>query len=208
MSFKNELCVLGFLALLLLGAASLIIKDSQASEKKDVEFEVIALGDQSGYDEESYLVVRTEVEWAKVWEKHTALYMPATPYPEIAFSENMVICAFMGKRPTTGYSISVERMWTEERRMCVEITKSSPQKNVIVGEVLTYPYVFASLERTDLEVVFNVIEENGMISEYTVPEFPMMAFTLTAFMVLSVAMVALTCKARRNHHSARICRAI
>lgn len=200
MSFKNELCLVGFLVLLMLGTTSLIIEGSQASTEQDVQFKVIDWGDRSGYTEETYLIVRTEAEWAKAWEKHTALHIPKTQHPKIIFSRNIVICAFMGKCPTTGYSISVERIWTDGERIHVEIAKYSPPKNAI-GQVVTHPYVFTSLERTDLEVVFRVTEEDGTINEYILPEFPMVTFALIAFMVLSAAMVALTRKPRGNHHN-------
>ena len=204
MRFKNELCLVGFLALLMLGTTSPIIEGSQASTEQDVQFKVIDCGYQSGCMEETYLIVRTEAEWIEVWEKHTALYMPKTQCPKIFFSKNIVICAFMGNRPTTGYSISVERIWTDGERIHVEIAKYSPPKNAIVGEVLTHPYVFTSLERTDLEVVFRVTEEDGTINEYILPEFPMAIFALVAFMVLSAAMVALTRKPLENHHNSMI----
>jgi len=201
MRFKYEFCLVGFLALLVLGITSVIIEGSQASTKQDVEFKVVDWGDQSGYNEETYLVVKTEAEWAKVWAKHTAPHMPTTPYPEIIFSKNMVICAFMGERSTTGYSISVKRIWAEEERIHVEIAKSSPPENLVVSEVITYPYVFASLERTDSGLIFTITEENGTVNEVAIPEFPVMTFTLTAFIVLSAAIVALTRKTRRNHHN-------
>jgi len=204
MRFKNELCLVGFLVLLMLGTTSLIIEGSQASTEQDIQFKVIDWGDHSGYLEEAYLIVRTEAEWAEVWEKHTALCMPKTQCPKIVVSKNMVICAFMGQRPTTGYSISVERIWTDGERIHVEIAKYSPPKNAIVGEVLTYPYVFTSLERTDLEVAFRVTEEDGTVNEYILPEFPMVTFALVSFMVLSAAMVALTRKPRGNHHNSMI----
>jgi len=200
MRFKYEFCLVGFLALLVLGVTSVVIEGSQASTKQDVEFEVVDWGDQSGYSEETYLVVKTEAEWAEVWAKHTAPHVPI-PCPEINFSKNMVICAFMGERRTTGYSISVRRIWTDGERVHVEIAKYSPPKDAIVGQALTYPCVFASLERTDLELIFTITEENGMVNEVTIPEFPVMMFTLTAFIVISAAIVALTRKTQRNHHN-------
>jgi len=201
MRFKYEFCLAVFLALLVLGITSVIIEGSQASTKQDVEFEVVDWGDQSRYNEETYLVVKTEAEWAEVWAKHTASHMPTTPYPEINFSKNMVICAFMGKRPTTGYSISIRRIWAEGERIHVEIAKSDPPENLVVSEVITYPYVFASLERTDWRVIFTITEEDGTVNEVAIPEFPVMTFALTALMVLSAAIIALTRKTRRNHHN-------
>lgn len=187
----NVLCVAVFLALLLLSSTSSILKVSKTLENRDLEFQVIDQGYISGYCEETYLVVRTEDEWAEVWEKHTTLHMVKMPYPEIIFSENIVVCAFMGERCTTGYSISVERIWTDEERIHVEITKCKPPEDAIVGEAFTYPYVFASFKRTELEIVFNITEEDGTIKEHILPEFTMVAITLTAFLFLSAVMVAL-----------------
>lgn len=195
---KNQLCVAVFLTLLSLSIASLVIKESQALESQDVEFKVIDCGDVSGYCEETYLVVKTETGWANVWEKHTRPYPAATAYPKINFSKNMVICAFMGERPTTGYSISLQRIWTEEEKMCAEIDKRNPPENFMVSEVITYPYIIASLQRTDLEIVFNITEEDGTTNEYILPEFTMMAFALTAFIVISTTMVVLTRKTQKN----------
>jgi len=201
MRFKYKFGLVGLLGLLVFGIASVVIEGSQASIEQDVNFEVVDWGDQSGYNEETYLVVKTEAEWAEVWAKHTAPHKPATLYPEINFSKNMVICAFMGKRPTTGYSISIRRIWAKEERIHVEIAKSAPPENLAVGEVITYPYVFASLERTDWGVIFNITEEDGAVNEVAIPEFSVAAFILTAFMVLSAAVIALTRKIQRNDHN-------
>jgi hypothetical protein len=192
MRFKSELC-LAALVSLALGATSAIINESQASAQ-DVEFEVIGGGGLSGYVEETYLVVRTEAEWADVWEKHAAIYLSEIECPEINFSEEMVICAFMGKRPTTGYNISIEKMWLEEGKLHVEVAKHSPPKNAAVGEALTYPYVFVSLKKVDAEVVFHVTEETGTTVEYTLPELPTAVLTFALFLALSAAVAVLVRK--------------
>ncbi len=142
-----------FLALLVLNLTSLVLKLSQASEIQSVDFEVLASGDLSGYTEETYLVIWTESEWEEVWEKHSLPYEHKGPSPEIIFSRNMVICVFLGKRLTTGYEVSVDRIWDGDEIMPVEITKHNPPKHAVVGEVLTYPFIFVSLKTRDLEVL-------------------------------------------------------
>ncbi len=199
MRLRNESRLVVFLVLLALIATPLILKRGRASEIQEVEFAVIETGYLSGYDEEAYLAVKTEVEWANVWERHIAPYIPKTPYPEITFSEKMIICAFTGERPTTGFNISVQRIWVDEEMLHVEIAKYSPSKGSAVGEALTYPYVFVSLEKTDIAVAFHVTEEYGTISEYTLPEFSMMMFA-TAFVVFSIAMIALMHKAQKEQN--------
>ena len=197
MRLKSKLCLVGFLALLLL-STFLFIKGSQASENREVGFAIISQGDISGYGEETYLVVRTEAEWEDVWKKHTVSCLSPTSYPEIDFSGNIVICAFMGRRSTSGYSISIERIWADEERMHVEIAKYGPLENFTVPEIVTYPYVFASLERTELDFIFSVTGEDGTINEYILPEFPTMACMLIAFIALSMVIVVLMHKAQRK----------
>lgn len=191
---RNELYLITLLALLFSAAASLALKTSQASENQDVEFEVIGFGDISGYGEETYIVIETEAKWANVWEKHTILYQSPPHYPEINFSRHMVICAFMGRRSTTGHSISIERIWASADKIHVEITKNSPPEDFVVAHMLTYPYAFASLEKTDLGFVFNVTEEDGTVIEYVLPEFSTTVFTLMVFVTFSAIILVLTRK--------------
>ena len=198
MQRRNRSFLVTSLAVLFLVAASLVPKIGQASENQDVEFEIIEFGNVSGYGKEMYAFIDTEAEWAEIWEKHTILHDPPPLYPKIDFSKFTVICAFMGRCSTTGYSISIERIWANEERIHVEITKSSPPKDFVVAHMLTYPYVFASLEKTDLDFVFNVTEEDGTIIEYFLPEFSTTMFTLTAFVALSVIIVILAHRVQKH----------
>jgi hypothetical protein len=43
----------------------------------------------------------------------------------------MVICAFMGQRPTTGYSIDIERIWTDGEKVFVEVVKRRPPEGLL-----------------------------------------------------------------------------
>lgn len=201
MKFKKGMCLSVFLMLLVLGATSLILRDSHASESHDLEFEVIDSGDLSGYSEEEYLVIRTEVEWVNVWEKHTALCVDMCtgrpPCPSVDFSEKMVICVFMGERPTLGYDISIERIWVEKERVHVDVVNRSPPEEYLGGQALTYPFMLVSLVKTDVEVVFHANKESEASTYFSAPEFPTTPFTLILLVIFSVAMVAFMRKSIR-----------
>jgi hypothetical protein len=162
-----------------------------ASENQEVNFEIIDSGYISGYCEEAYFVVRTESEWEMIWERHTILQEPPPSCPNVDFSKNVVICAFMGRCPTAGYSIYIEKIWTDEEQVHVEIFKRSPSGDLVVAEVITSPFVIASLEKIDLQFVFHVAEENGTTTDYVLPEFSTATYLLVAFASLSVALIAL-----------------
>ena len=178
-----------FITILFLGVTSLIL-NGQTSENQDLEFEIFDIGDQSGYWEETYLVVRNETEWADVWEKHTLLCVSTggehPPRPEISFSEKMVICTFRGRCSTAGYSVSVERIWAENEKIHVEIVHHDPANCSFVAQVITYPYVFVSLEKMEADLVFHVKEDLVHVEYTKIPEFPVGTLVFSAFILYSL----------------------
>ncbi|RLI41210.1 hypothetical protein DRO69_11865 [Candidatus Bathyarchaeota archaeon] len=191
MTLNRRVCftVFLFLVQILILSTSMFLKGSCASENREVEFNIIDSGDISGYLGEAYFVVRTEDEWESLWEIHTAPQLHPPKIPEVDFLNNVVVCAFMGKRPTLGYSISIEKIWTDGERVHVEVIKCSPPEDFALAEVITCPYVIVSMETTDLDFVFHVIED-GKIVDYVLPEFSGTAYMLL-IIFLSVALVAL-----------------
>lgn len=143
-----------------------------SAAEQEITFEILDVGDVSGYVEESYLVVKSEVDWVNVWKKHALIREPPEQPPEIDFTKNFVICAFMGTRPTTGYSINVEKVWTDGEKVFVEVVKRCPPEGMVVCQMLTCPYVMVLVERTEMHFVFHVANENGNVVEYVLSEFP------------------------------------
>lgn len=174
----------------------------------DLPFEIIETGDISGYILETYFVARTEEQWAEILKNHSAPFV----YPEqwvefwenrsgpinriecreVNFSENMMICAFMGERRTAGYSIVVDRVWVDEEKIHVEIMKSAPEDEDVVATVLTYPYVLASIERSKMDVVFEVIGEDGIREEVVISEFFSLTNIIAMFAIMAITAVVLT----------------
>ncbi len=189
---------LAFLLIFMLGTVSPAFIWSYASENFEIEFEVIGIGDMSGYCEEAYLVVRTETEWEAIWEKHTLSELSATPHPRIDFTGSIVVCAFMGRRPTAGYSISIQRIWTDGKQVHVEIAKSSPPEDFAVAQVITCLFTFAMLEKTDLHFIFQATEENWSTNEYVLPEFSTITHVLLTLVILSAAIVKMKFSKRLN----------
>ena len=126
----------------------------------------------AGVVKKNILLLWNEDEWSGIWKRHTLIREPAEPPPEIDFSNFMVVCAFMGQRPTTGYSIDIERIWTDGEKVFVEVVKRRPPEGLVVCEMVTCPYVMVLVERTEMHSVFQVVDENGETSEYVTSEFP------------------------------------
>jgi len=191
MAPKSRIFLFGLVTLLTLGLIPFASLRSEASQVQDLEFEVFACGDQSGYIEETYVVARTEAEWIAVWQRHTRPFLDGQTPPEVDFAEKMLICTFMGEQPTAGYSIRVESMRVEEERIHVEIEKSVPREDFVVAQVITYPYAFVLLDASSMEVVFHVPGEGGNEYVLTTPEFTGPALAIFGLLVLSAVIVAL-----------------
>ncbi|MCS7124117.1 MAG: protease complex subunit PrcB family protein [Candidatus Bathyarchaeota archaeon] len=161
---------------------------------RDIPFEVLEKGDVSGFVEEAYFVVKDEIDWVRFWERHTSVREPRPP-PLIDFSRSVVVCAFMGQCPTTGYSISIERIWTDGEYVFVEVFKRCPPKDLAVCQMVTYPYVIVLMDKADMHFVFRVVDENGETAEYMLSEYPL-APILIVFLAL-VCGVGVSLKTRK-----------
>jgi hypothetical protein len=97
-------------------------------------------------------------------------------------------------RPTTGYSINVERIWTDGENVFVEVVKRCPPEGWVVCEMVTCPYVMVLVERTEMPFVFQVVDEKGETSDYVMSELPSAEFALLIFVFLLAAAVTLKIK--------------
>lgn len=125
-----------------------------------------------------------------IWERHTILQEPPASCPDVDFSENVVICAFMGRCPTAGYAICIEGIWTDGELVHVEIIKGSPPEDFAVAQVITCPFIIASIESIDLHLVFHVAEEDGTTTDYVLPEFSATTYLFVVLAALSAAIAA------------------
>ena len=190
MKGKNGFCPDVLVTLFLFSVFSTMVFAASATDNGEIEFEVLDSGDLSGFAGEAYFVVKSEAEWESLWQKHSIVFLPPKPCPRIVFSKEMVICAFMGRQPTAGYQIQVRRIWSSEGIVHVEILKTSPSEDLILNPVLTSPFVFASIQRTDWEIIFDVEEETNTINDNITPEFPSTGLTLAILILLSVITIA------------------
>ena len=80
--------------------------------------------------------MRTEEEWAKLWNQHA----PDHKRPAVDFSRQMVIGAFMGSRPTAGFSIDILSTIQANGVMTVRYREVFPPRGAITAQVITSPF--------------------------------------------------------------------
>jgi hypothetical protein len=107
----------------------------------------------SGLTDSAVYVVRTPAEWTALWAKATRNQSPAPPAPAVDFSRYMVLVVAMGSRPTTGYTVSIDRVADVDGGRVVEATLTSPV-HCVTGQAFTAPFAAVVAPLTALPVHF------------------------------------------------------
>ena len=106
------------------------------------EMETIAQGGTGGVTEERYEVIRDEERFRAVWQAlHRNQLEPPTP-PEIDFGEQIVVAAFLVRRPTGGYGVEITAIcWDETTDSAViRVARRKPDPDAMVTQALTAPF--------------------------------------------------------------------
>ena len=124
--------------------ASLIDMILEAPNTRTIE-----KGDQSNVDEAKQVLVRTEAEWAKLWQQHN----PDRPRPAVDFSKEMVVGVFMGSRPNAGFSTSVISTTAGNGALIVRYKETMPASGTVSAQILTFPYHLVAIPKATVSDV-------------------------------------------------------
>jgi hypothetical protein len=115
-----------------------------------VPFETIVQGDQSAIDARRQVVVRTAAEWKTLWREHA----PDTPAPAVDFTTSMIVAVFAGYRNTAGFTVTVTEIEKQGSTLTVKWQEGKPARDVMLAQVLTFPFHIVKTARHEGEVVF------------------------------------------------------
>jgi hypothetical protein len=120
-----------------------------------VTMDKLAAGERSGIATARTVVVRDEAAW------HTLRNEAAirTPMPNIDFTQRMIVGIFLGTRPTSGFSVQVVEVVSEQEVLIVKYSESRPSPRAMVMQVLTAPFALVSVPAHAGSVQF----EPGMV---------------------------------------------
>ena len=116
-------------------------------------------GQVSAQDERKRVVVRDSDSWQPLWHAMRGKTVPMPDLPAIDFQKHMVIGAFMGTRPTGGFSVHITRV-VQNDKVVVTVREQGPAPGDMVTMALTSPYHVVVVPRSDKPVEF-VADENG-----------------------------------------------
>ena len=119
----------------------------------------LSRGLTSGLTESRRFVVRSQVEFLKLWAEHAAeVNRPALP-PAVDFEREMVLVVAMGRCPTGGYLTEVVDVELRGRTLRVLVGERSPGAGAIQIQRETQPFQFVALPAVSGRVEFRTVRE-------------------------------------------------
>jgi hypothetical protein len=118
------------------------------AEVAEIEFTTLASGTRSGLREPLTRVVRTWFGFSELWKQHAA-GTDLVP-PGIDFTTEMVVVVALGERPSTGFSVSIERIVSDAGFLRVEARERELAGPA--GAAMTQPFAMVRLARSTAPV--------------------------------------------------------
>ena len=119
----------------------------------EVPMEKVATGERSGIAEARTVVVRDEAAWQALWNEAAT----RNPLPKIDFAKRMLVGVFLGTRPTSGFSVQVVDVRSEQDVLVVTYSEHRPSPRAMVRQVLTAPFVIVSVPSNAGRVRFEAV---------------------------------------------------
>jgi len=118
---------------------------------KEIQFEVLKdIG--IAYPEKDIKVFKNYQEFENFFKSYTNLVLDSIPKPNINFDKEVLIGVFLGQRPTSGYSININKVVIENKKIYVYANEVCPKKGQIVLMVITYPSIFIKIPKYDYPI--------------------------------------------------------
>ncbi|MEO0143728.1 MAG: protease complex subunit PrcB family protein [candidate division WOR-3 bacterium] len=121
------------------------------SNPKEIQFEHIK---NFGivYPEKGIKIFKSYSEFENFFKSNTNIITDSIPKIDVNFNKEILIGVFLGQRPTSGYSISVEKVLLENKKIVVYANEICPKKDQMVLMVITYPSVFIKIPKYEYPV--------------------------------------------------------
>lgn len=111
-------------------------------------------GAQSNVREGRQVVVRTDSEWARLWQEHAG----ERQRPAVNFATDMVLGVFMGNRPTAGYRVEILSATPRDGTLVVRYQELTPGRDAMTAQILTAAYQLVAVPSRPGEVTFEKVE--------------------------------------------------
>lgn len=135
-------------------AAALVAAMLQTMPGGPAGVETLDQGAQSNVDEGRQVVVRTDGEWARLWQEHGG----ERKRPAVNFAKDMVLGVFMGSRPTAGFRIEILSATPHEGKLVVRYQEITPGRDAMTAQIITSAYHLVAVPKFSGEITFDKAE--------------------------------------------------
>jgi len=111
-------------------------------------------GDHSNMDDAKQAAVKTVEAWKQLWRQHS----PDRPLPAVDFTKEMVVGAFMGSRPSAGYTLEIVSAIEASGTLVVRYREASPSRGTMTAQVITSPYHLVAVPFFPGDVKFEKVQ--------------------------------------------------
>jgi hypothetical protein len=146
-------------SILFLFVLALVGCDSPTAPEVNLPVTRVVQGFFSAGDASQRLVIRSQAELTAAWDAMFRTLSQPPEIPIVDFSQEMLIIARAGAKPSGGYCITVDSAVGSGRRMTVTVRSGGPSAGTILP-VVTHPFDVVRVPRRD-EVTFSEVSFVG-----------------------------------------------
>ena len=147
-------------SLVVLGSLTIAGCDSPSGPSEPLPLTRVTQGYFGAPNPAQRLVVRSQQDFATAWAAIFNNSSPQPPVPNVDFTQEMVIIALSGSKPSGGYCIAVEHAAGDRRSATVTVRSVGPTASNTILPVITNPYDIVRVPRRD-RVSFTEVSEIG-----------------------------------------------
>ncbi len=109
-------------------------------------------GQMSGIREQKTVVLRDAKSFAELWKLHAG----NSTVPAVEFKKYDVVAVFAGEKRTGGHGVRIDSVKRTGRTAMVEATLLAPGPNMMVTQMLTYPWAMRAAPKLPPTVRFHL----------------------------------------------------
>jgi hypothetical protein len=147
-------------SILFLFVLALVGCDSPVAPEVSLPVTRVVQGFFSAGEAPQRLVIQSQAELTAAWDAMFRTFSQPPEIPIIDFSQEMLIIARAGAKPTGGYCITVDSAVGSQRRMTVTVRSGGPSAGNTILPVVTHPFDVVRVPRRD-EVMFTEVSFVG-----------------------------------------------
>jgi len=133
--------------------------DSPTAPDVNLPVTRVVQGYDSAGDASQRLVIRSQADLTAAWDAMFRIFSDPPEMPIVDFSQEMLIVARAGAKPSGGYCIAVDSAVGSSRRMTVTVRSGGPSAGAVLP-IVTHPFDVARVPRRD-EVTFTEVSFVG-----------------------------------------------